>query len=109
MFSSLSRRRVLVLVVLTCVLLITLDKRGNQVIDRIRGVFARVVQPFDTATRAVALPIARERTTWALQKQAWLDHLQERFVAAGLEGSQDALMAQDLVNHLRSRLPPSSR
>lgn len=57
----------------------------------------------------LALPIARERTTWALQKQAWLDHLQERFVAAGLEGSQDALMAQDLVNHLRSRLPPSSR
>lgn len=59
MFSSLSRRRVLVLVVLTCVLLITLDKRGNQVIDRVRGVFARIVQPFDTATRAVTLPIAR--------------------------------------------------
>ena len=49
----------LVLVVLTCVLLITLDKRGNQVIDRVRGVFARIVQPFDTATRAVTLPIAR--------------------------------------------------
>ena len=49
----------LVLVVLTCVLLITLDKRGNQVIDRVRGVFARVVQPFDTATRAIALPVAR--------------------------------------------------
>lgn len=49
----------LVLVVLTCVLLITLDKRGNQVIDRARGVFARMVQPFDTATRAIALPIAR--------------------------------------------------
>jgi rod shape-determining protein MreC len=50
---------VLVLVVLTCVLLITLDKRGNQVIDRVRGVFARIVQPFDTATRALAMPVAR--------------------------------------------------
>ena len=49
----------LVLVVLTCVLLITLDKRGNQVIDRVRGVFARIVQPFDTATRALAMPVAR--------------------------------------------------
>ena len=47
------------LVVLTCVLLITLDTRGNAVIDRVREVFARVVQPFDVATRAVAMPLAR--------------------------------------------------
>jgi rod shape-determining protein MreC len=59
MFSSLSRRRVLMLVVLTCVLLITLDTRGNAVIDGMRKVFARVVQPFDVATRAVAMPLAR--------------------------------------------------
>lgn len=59
MFSSLSRRRVILLVVLTCVLLITLDKRGNPVIDRTRGVFARIIQPFDTATRAISLPIER--------------------------------------------------
>ena len=59
MFTSLSRRRVLALVVLTCVLLITLDSRGSAVSDRLREVFARVVQPFDTATRAVAMPLAR--------------------------------------------------
>jgi rod shape-determining protein MreC len=59
MFSGLSRRRVLLLVVLTCVLLITLDKRGNDVIDRARSLFARVVQPLDTATRAVTLPLQR--------------------------------------------------
>jgi cell shape-determining protein MreC len=59
MFSSLSRRRVIVLVVLTCLLLITLDKRGNPVIDRARGVFATVLTPFDTAARAVALPVER--------------------------------------------------
>ncbi len=59
MFSGLSRRRILLLVVLTCVLLITLDKRGNPVIDRTRSVFARVVQPIDTATQAIALPLER--------------------------------------------------
>jgi rod shape-determining protein MreC len=59
MFSSLSRRRVLLLVVLTCVLLITLDKRGNPVIDSMRSAFARVMRPFDTATKAVVLPLER--------------------------------------------------
>ncbi len=59
MLSGLSRRRVLLLVVLTCVLLITLDKRGNPIIDQIRSVFARVVQPIDTATEAITLPLER--------------------------------------------------
>lgn len=59
MFSGLSRRRILLLVVLTCVLLITLDKRGNPIIDRTRSVFARIVQPIDTATEAIALPLER--------------------------------------------------
>jgi cell shape-determining protein MreC len=59
MFSGLSRRRILLLVVLTCVLLITLDKRGNPVIDRTRSVFASIVHPIDTATQAIALPVER--------------------------------------------------
>ncbi|MFZ4719699.1 MAG: rod shape-determining protein MreC [Ilumatobacteraceae bacterium] len=59
MFSNLSRRRVLLLVVLTCVLLITLDKTGNPIIDRVRSVAARVVKPVDTAIEAIALPIER--------------------------------------------------
>lgn len=61
------------------------------------------------AAPPLALPIARERTAWAAQKQAWLDHLQKRFVAAGLEGSRDALVAQELVERLQSRLGSSSR
>lgn len=61
MFSSFSRRRVIALVVLTCLLFITLDKHGNPVIDRVRGVLATVLRPIDTATRAIALPIER---TW---------------------------------------------
>ena len=60
MFASLSRRRVILLVVLTCVLLITLDKRGNPVIDRARGVFATLImRPVDTATNTVVLPLER--------------------------------------------------
>lgn len=59
MFSALSRRRVVALVVLTCLLFITLDRNGNPVIDRFRGVLATVLQPIDTATRAITLPLAR--------------------------------------------------
>lgn len=61
MFSALSRRRVVALVVLTCLLFITLDRNGNPVIDRVRGVLATVLQPIDTATRAITLPLER---TW---------------------------------------------
>ncbi len=61
MFSSLSRRRVVALVVLTCLIFITLDRNGNPVIDRARGVIATVLQPIDTATRAITLPLER---TW---------------------------------------------
>lgn len=61
MFSSLSRRRVVALVVLTCLLFITLDRNGNPVIDRVRGVLATVLQPIDSATRAITLPLER---TW---------------------------------------------
>jgi rod shape-determining protein MreC len=59
MFSSLSRRRVIVLLFLTCMLFITLDERGNPVIDRARRVFAVLQSPFDTAARAISDPFAR--------------------------------------------------
>ncbi|HQZ34940.1 MAG TPA: rod shape-determining protein MreC [Ilumatobacteraceae bacterium] len=61
MFSALSRRRVVALVVLTCLIFITLDRNGNPVINRVRGVLATVLQPIDTATRAITLPLER---TW---------------------------------------------
>jgi len=59
MFSSLSRRRVFVLLVLTCLLFITLDQRGNTVIDRTRRVFSAILGPFDTAAEAISEPLAR--------------------------------------------------
>ena len=59
MFSSLSRRRIVLLVVLTCLLLITLDKQGNPIIDRARRAFDILLSPADTATRALVLPVER--------------------------------------------------
>jgi rod shape-determining protein MreC len=57
--SSLSRRRVVVLLILTSLLLITLDRRGhNAVIDKARQAFAVILRPFDIAAEAVSKPIA---------------------------------------------------
>lgn len=58
MFSNLSRWRVFVLLVLTCLLFVTLDRRGNAVIERARSGFDTVLHPFDTAVDAIAKPIA---------------------------------------------------
>ena len=54
---SLGRRRVIVLLVLTSLLLITLDTRGNVVIDRMRSGFSLVLSPFDTAARTITRPL----------------------------------------------------
>lgn len=59
MFSSLSRKRVFVLLILTSLLLITLDRRNNVVIDKVRTGFQTALKPFDTAAEAIARPIAR--------------------------------------------------
>ncbi len=57
--SVLSRRRVLLGLVLTALLLITLDLRGNPVIDGARDGFARVFQPVRDGADAVARPVRR--------------------------------------------------
>jgi rod shape-determining protein MreC len=57
--SKLSRRRVVVLLVLTSLLLITLDRRGNnEFIGKARQAFAVIIRPFDIAANAVSKPIA---------------------------------------------------
>ncbi len=54
---SVNRRRAIVLLVLSSILLLTLDLRGNPLIDRVRSAFARVLEPFETASEVVATPI----------------------------------------------------
>ncbi|MEX1106226.1 MAG: rod shape-determining protein MreC, partial [Ilumatobacteraceae bacterium] len=54
---SMGRRRVIALLILTSVLLITLDTRGNALIDRARSVLSLVLEPFDAAARTVSRPV----------------------------------------------------
>jgi len=55
------RRRAIVLLVLSSILLITLDVRGSAMIDRARSLFALLVEPFDTAARTITRPVL---TAW---------------------------------------------
>jgi rod shape-determining protein MreC len=50
-----------VLLVLSSVLLLTIDLRGNPVIDGARSLFASVLSPFETAGRVISTPI---RNAW---------------------------------------------
>ena len=54
---SMGRRRVIAVLVLTSILLITLDARGNAAIDRGRSIFSLVLEPFDAASRAISRPV----------------------------------------------------
>lgn len=56
---SVGRRRVIVALLLTLVLLLTVDSRGNAVLDRVRDSFARVMSPVESATDVVTTPLGR--------------------------------------------------
>ena len=54
---SFGRRRVILLIILTSILLITLDERGNPVINSARRAAAAVMSPLQDVGRAVVRPI----------------------------------------------------
>ena len=54
---SLSRRRVLLAVALSSILLITLDLRGNATIDAAKRAFSTVISPLEDAGRAASEPV----------------------------------------------------
>jgi len=56
---TVGRRRVIVALLLTLILLLTLDLRGNAVLDRARDGFASVMSPVESATAVVTTPIER--------------------------------------------------
>lgn len=56
---SVGRRRVIIALLLTSALLLTLDLRGNPVIDRARDVFGTAMGPVESATDVVTTPIER--------------------------------------------------
>ena len=77
---TVGRRRVIFVLLLTCALLLTLDMRGNPVLDRVRDSFSRVMSPIESATDVITTPLGRawngvteyddlERENQALQDQ----------------------------------------
>jgi rod shape-determining protein MreC len=56
---TVGRRRVIVALLLTLILLLTLDLRGNAVLDRARDGFASVMSPVESATDVVTTPLGR--------------------------------------------------
>lgn len=97
---SVGRKRVILALLLTTVLLLTLDLRGNPVIDAAREGFSQVMRPVETATSVVTNPIERvwngianyddlEQENVALQEQ--VDRLigtQAAAEAAVIEGKE---------------------
>lgn len=59
--SSFTRRRAILLLSLTSVLLITLDLRGSSVVNATRSVFGTLFQPIESATRVITRPVVN---TW---------------------------------------------
>jgi len=97
---SVGRKRVILALLLTTVLLLTLDLRGNPAIDAAREGFTQVMRPVETATNVVTNPIERmwngianyddlEQENIALQEQ--VDRLigtQAAAAAAVIEGKE---------------------
>jgi rod shape-determining protein MreC len=54
---TVGRRRIIVLLLLTAVLLLTLDLRGNAVFDTARGAFRSALRPFETAAQVATQPV----------------------------------------------------
>lgn len=59
--TSFSRRRVMVLLALTSVILVTLDLRGSGAVNGLRSAFTAVFRPIEGATRVVMRPLGN---TW---------------------------------------------
>ncbi len=97
---SVGRKRVILALLLTTALLLTLDLRGNPVIDGLRNGFSYAMDPVESATDVVTVPIERiwhgimdydnlERENLALQEQ--IDRLigtQAAAEAAVIEGKE---------------------
>jgi len=56
---TVGRRRVIFALLLTCALLLTLDLRGNPVLDRVRDGFSRAMSPVESATDVITTPLGR--------------------------------------------------
>ena len=84
------RRRAILLLVLTSLLLITIDLRGNALLDAARDGFDRAMRPFEDAAEVVARPV---RNAWrGITEYDDLKAENER-----LEAEIDAMQTNDIV------------
>jgi rod shape-determining protein MreC len=84
------RRRAILLLVLTSLLLITIDLRGNALLDTARDGFDRAMRPFEDAAEVVARPV---RNAWrGITQYDDLEAEKER-----LEAQIDAMRTNDIV------------
>ena len=99
---SVGRRRVILALLLTSALLLTVDLRGNPVVDRGRDVMAVVIDPIDTAVGVVASPVERawngivnyndlESENEALQEEV------DRLIGTQVSGEAAVLQAQEIL------------
>jgi rod shape-determining protein MreC len=56
---SVGRKRVMLALLLTCVLLLTIDLRGNRVVDAVRDAFGVVLAPVESAIGVITNPLER--------------------------------------------------
>ncbi len=99
---SVGRRRVIVALLLTSALLLTLDLRGNPVVDRARDGFTRVMDPVESAVGVVATPLERawngivnfddvERENEALQDEV------DRLIGTQVSGEAAVIQAKEIL------------
>ncbi len=90
---SVGRRRIIVVLILTSVLLLTLDLRGNAVLDRIRDGFAVAMTPVETAADVVTSPVERAWESYRNYDDLERENEALRDRLARIEGSQAAAEA----------------
>ena len=91
---TVGRRRVIIALLLTGALLLTLDLRGNPVLDTIRDGFSRAMAPVEQATDVVTRPVQRAWSSYSnyddleRENQALLDEIdRQRGTQAAAEAS----------------------
>jgi len=90
---SVGRRRIIIVLLLTSVLLLTLDLRGSAVLDRVRDAAAVAMTPVETAVDVVTSPIERAWESYTNYDELERENEALRERLARIEGSQAAAEA----------------
>lgn len=105
---TVGRRRVIIALFLSAALLLTLDLRGNPVLDTIRDGFSRAMAPVETATDVVTNPVQRAWNSYSNYDDLERDNeiLQERIDRqTGTEAAAEAAIIDSQALLALSDLP----